>query len=147
MSTTKDRADDGVPRADVPAAETAAPAGPASTRVDRWIWAVRLTKTRAQGSTACRAGHVRINGAKAKPSSPVRIGDEVRVMTEAGLRIVVVRQILLKRVGAAVAAAAIEDRTPPPPPREERPAEIRRDRGAGRPTTRERRQIERLRGY
>ncbi len=59
----------------------------------------------------------------------------------------VVRQILLKRVGAAVAAEAIEDHTPPPPPREERPAEIRRDRGAGRPTKRERRQIEQLRGY
>jgi len=90
---------------------------------------------------------VRINGAKAKPSSTVRIGDEVRVMTEAGLRIVAVRQILLKRVSAAVAALAIDDRTPPPPPKEERPAEIVRDRGAGRPTKRERRQIERLRGY
>ena len=124
------------------------PASPVgSTRVDRWIWAVRLTKTRAQGSTACRAGHVRVNGAKAKPSTLVRPGDEVRVQTEAGLRIVVVRQILLKRVGAAVAAEAIEDLTPPPPPREERPAEILRDRGAGRPTKRERRQIERLRGY
>ncbi|NLF03632.1 MAG: RNA-binding S4 domain-containing protein [Actinomycetales bacterium] len=147
MSTTKDFADDGGPRAGVPAAGAGVPGGPASTRVDRWIWAVRLTKTRAAGAAACRGGHVRVNGAKAKPSSPVRVGDEVRVMTEAGLRIVVVRQILLKRVGAAVAAAAIDDRTPPPPPREERPAEVRRDRGAGRPTKRERRQIERLRGY
>lgn len=121
--------------------------GPQSTRVDRWIWAVRLTKTRAQGTTACRGGHVRVNGVRAKASTLVRVGDEVRVTTEAGQRIVVVRQILLKRVGAAIAAAAIEDRTPPPPPKEERPAEIRRDRGAGRPTKRERRQIERLRGY
>ena len=121
--------------------------GPSSTRVDRWIWAVRLTKTRAQGTAACRGGHVRVNGARVKASAPVRVGDEVRVTTEAGLRIVVVRQILLKRVGAAIAANAIEDHTPPPPPKEERPAEIVRDRGAGRPTKRERRQIERLRGY
>ena len=90
---------------------------------------------------------MRINGARVKASAPVRVGDEVRVTTEAGQRIVVVRQILLKRVGAAIAANAIEDHTPPPPPKEERPAEIVRDRGAGRPTKRERRQIERLRGY
>lgn len=90
---------------------------------------------------------MRINGTKAKPSSPVRPGDEVRVQTEGGLRIVVVRSILLKRVGAGVAAEAFEDLTPPPPPKEERPADIVRDRGAGRPTKRERRQIEQLRGY
>lgn len=90
---------------------------------------------------------MRVNGARVKASAPVRVGDEVRVTTEAGLRIVVVRQILLKRVGASIAANAIEDHTPPPPPKEERPAEIQRDRGAGRPTKRERRQIERLRGY
>ena len=102
---------------------------PTETRVDRWIWAVRLTKTRTEGAAACRGGHVRVNGVKAKPST------------------VVVRSILLKRVGAAPAAEAFEDHTPPPPPQEERPAEVVRDRGAGRPTKRERRQIERLRGY
>lgn len=123
------------------------PTSAAETRVDRWIWAVRLTKTRTEGAAACRGGHVRVNGVKAKPSTLVRPGDEVRVQTEGGLRIVVVRSILLKRVGAAVAAEAFEDHTPPPPPQEERPAEIVRDRGAGRPTKRERRQIERLRGY
>lgn len=120
---------------------------PTETRVDRWIWAVRLVKTRAQGTAACRGGHVRVNGVRAKAATPVRVGDEVRVTTEAGQRIVVVREILLKRVGAPVAAKAIEDRTPPPPPKEERPTVPRRDRGAGRPTKRERRQIERLRGY
>lgn len=142
-------ADDGVPSdaPDTSRAPHTSGSGPTSTRVDRWIWAVRLVKTRSQGTTACRGGHVRVNGARAKPSTSVRVGDEVHVQTPAGLRIVVVRQILLKRVGAPLAAQAIDDRTPPPPPKEERPAEVRRERGAGRPTKRERRQIERLRGY
>ncbi len=114
-------------------------------RVDVWIWAVRLAKSRSVGTALCKAGHVRINGERAKPAQPVRPGDEVRVLTDAGARIVVVRELLVKRVGAPLAAAAYEDRTPPPPPREERVVVAARDRGAGRPTKRDRRAIERLR--
>lgn len=113
-------------------------------RVDVWIWAVRLAKSRSAGTALCKAGHVRVNGERAKPAQAVRTGDEVRVLTEGGVRIVVVRDLLVKRVGAPLAATAYEDRTPPPPPREERVVLAERDRGAGRPTKRDRRAIERL---
>lgn len=113
-------------------------------RLDAWIWSVRLAKTRSAGTALCRAGHVRVNGERAKAAHAVRVGDEVRVRTEGGTRVVVVRQLLAKRVGAPQAALAYEDRTPPPPPREEVVRVAARDRGAGRPTKRDRRAIERL---
>ena len=121
------------------------PAIDVSTRVDSWLWAVRIYKTRSAATSACRAGHVRVNGDRAKAAQPVRAGDELRVRIAGFERILVVRQPLSKRVGAAVAAAAVEDHTPPPPPREERAFVPIRDRGAGRPTKRERRDIDRLR--
>lgn len=116
-----------------------------SCRVDAWLWAVRLYKTRSAATTACRAGHVRVNGERVKAAQPVRVGDEIR-SREAGFdRIVVVRTLLVKRVGAAIAATALTDLTPPPPPREEIAFVPVRDRGAGRPTKRDRREIDRLR--
>lgn len=118
----------------------------ASARVDSWLWAVRVYKTRSAATTACRAGHVRVNGEKAKAAQPVKPGDELRVRISGFDRILVVKQPITKRVGAAVAAAAVEDRTPPPPPREMTAFVPVRDRGAGRPTKRERRDIDRLRG-
>jgi ribosome-associated heat shock protein Hsp15 len=114
-----------------------------SVRVDVWLWSVRLFKTRSAATAACRAGHVRVNGDRVKAAQPVRIGDEVRART-AHEHIVVVRALLVKRVSAAVAATALEDLTPPPPPREEAPIPVLRDRGAGRPTKRDRRSIERM---
>ncbi|MGX5695387.1 RNA-binding S4 domain-containing protein [Agromyces soli] len=115
-------------------------------RIDVWLWAVRRFKTRSAATAACRAGHVRLNGERAKAAQPVRIGDEVRVRVDGFDQILVVRGILLKRVGAPLAAAAVEDRTPPPPPRELVAAVPVRDRGTGRPTKRDRRELERLRG-
>ncbi|MCR2786084.1 MULTISPECIES: S4 domain-containing protein [unclassified Microbacterium] len=117
-----------------------------SARVDAWLWAVRVYKTRSAATTACRAGHVRVNGERAKAAQPVRPGDELRVRVAGFDRILVVRQTITKRVGAALAAAAVEDRTPPPPPREETAFVPMRDRGTGRPTKRERRETDRLRG-
>jgi ribosome-associated heat shock protein Hsp15 len=118
----------------------------ASARVDSWIWAVRLAKTRSAATTASRAGHVVVNGEKAKAAHPVRVGDEVRVRTVDGERIVVVKRVIAKRVSAVVAADCLTDNTPPAPPREDVPFVPIRDRGAGRPTKRERRDIEKLRG-
>jgi len=115
------------------------------TRVDAWTWAVRLYPTRSAAAAACRGGHVRINDARVKPAHPVRIGDTVRAFTPGGERIVVVTGLLSKRVSAALAVLNYIDRSPPPPPREERPAPITRERGAGRPTKRDRRRIEELR--
>ncbi|MBX3195903.1 MAG: RNA-binding S4 domain-containing protein [Microbacteriaceae bacterium] len=117
-------------------------------RVDAWIWAIRVAKTRSAATALCKAGHVRVNGERAKPAQVVRPGDEVRVVLPgARERIVEVRAILTKRVSAALAAPAFLDRTPPPPPRAERVVLAERDRGAGRPTKRDRREIERLRGH
>ncbi|KRC62378.1 RNA-binding protein S4 [Agromyces sp. Root81] len=121
--------------------------GESPVRVDAWLWAVRQFKTRSAATAACRAGHVRVNGERAKAAQSVRPGDEVRVRIDGFDRMLVVRQTLVKRVSAAVAATAVEDRTPPPPPRETVAVVAVRDRGAGRPTKRERRDLERLRGH
>lgn len=114
-----------------------------SARVDSWLWAVRVYKTRSAATTACRAGHVRVNGEKVKAAATIRVGDEVRIRISGFDRILGVRQILVKRVGAPVAALAFNDRTPA---REPQAALGLRDRGAGRPTKRERRDIDKLRG-
>jgi ribosome-associated heat shock protein Hsp15 len=114
-----------------------------SARVDSWLWAVRMYKTRSAATTACRAGHIRVNGDRVKAAQPLRIGDEVRIRISGFDRILIVRQLLVKRVGAPLAALAVEDRTPE---REPQAALGLRDRGAGRPTKRERRDIDRLRG-
>lgn len=117
-----------------------------AVRVDAWLWAVRVYKTRSAATTACRAGHVRLGGDKAKAAQLVRIGDEVRIRISGIDRVLGVRQLLTKRVGAPVAALAYEDRTPPPPDPEFAGVIATRDRGAGRPTKRERRDIDHLRG-
>ena len=91
-------------------------------RIDAWLWAVRQYKTRSAATAACRAGHVRVNGERAKAAQSVRPGDEVRVRIDGFDRMLVVRQTLVKRVSAAVAATAVEDRTPPRPPREASPS-------------------------
>ena len=129
-------------------APAALPPGEAdgSTRIDRWIWAVRLARTRAVAADACRAGHVRLNGERAKPATNVRPGDEVRVRLPAGERIVEVVRVLERRVGAPAAAQCYLDRTPAPPPPELAAPVVVRERGAGRPTKRERRETDRLRG-
>ena len=130
----------------IAAAEAAGPADGANVRIDSWIWAVRLTKTRSLGATACKGGHVRVNGQNVKPSHSVRVGDEVRVRQENWERVVIVKRLIRKRVGAPVAAQCYVDNSPPPPPREAVAPIGIRDRGAGRPTKRDRRELERLRG-
>ncbi|NUT51116.1 MAG: RNA-binding S4 domain-containing protein [Saccharothrix sp.] len=118
-----------------------------STRVDRWLWAVRLTKTRSDAAAACRGGHVRVNDKPAKPATSVTPGDEVRARVGDRTRIVEVVRVIQKRVGAADAVACFIDRTPPPPPATEAPAPVaRRERGAGRPTKRDRRILDKFRG-
>ncbi len=117
-----------------------------TARVDSWLWAVRLSKTRSAATAACRAGHVQVNGERAKAAQPVRIGDEVRLRTTDLERTVRVAVLVVKRVGAPVAAGCYVDLTPPAPPKEERPQTFLRDRGAGRPTKRDRRDLDRLRG-
>jgi ribosome-associated heat shock protein Hsp15 len=116
-----------------------------TARVDRWLWAVRLCKTRSDASQACKAGHVRVNGRPAKPATSVRVGDRVEAHLHRRDRVAEVVRVIDKRVGAPIAAECYVDHSPPPPPREDFGFAVR-DRGAGRPTKRERRQLDRLRG-
>ena len=115
-----------------------------SVRVDRWLWAARLFKTRSLASRACAAGHVRCNGNAVKSAKPIHPGDRLEVLTPGGPRIVVVAALGDKRGPAAVARTLYLDETPPPPPREPDPLG-QRDRGMGRPTKRDRRRLDRWR--
>jgi ribosome-associated heat shock protein Hsp15 len=117
-----------------------------SVRIDSWLWAVRVYKTRSLATAACRAGHVRLNGERAKAAQSVRVGDEVRARIAGFDRILTVKGLIAKRGSATVAAANVVDLTPAPPPRETVPSAPVRERGAGRPTKRDRRELDRLFG-
>lgn len=117
-----------------------------SARVDVWVWSVRITKTRSQASAACRAGHVRVNGERVKPAHTIKADDEVRVRYAGRERVVVVSRIVKKRVGPPAAAQCFVDNSPPPPPREFVAPVATRDRGAGRPTKRDRRDLDLFHG-
>jgi ribosome-associated heat shock protein Hsp15 len=117
---------------------------PDETRIDRWLCAVRLVKTRPLATRACEAGHVRVNGAPAKPSTKVRAGDRVDALIGDRERVVEVVRAIESRVGAAIAVTCYVDHTPPPVVTEVRPG-IMVVRGEGRPSKRLRRELERLR--
>ena len=117
-----------------------------TARVDAWLWAIRIFKTRSAATASSKAGHITVNDERAKPAQSVRIGDTVRVRIEGDERILQVARLIVKRVGAPVAVECYTDLTPPKPPREERVLTVIRDRGAGRPTKRDRREIDRLMG-
>jgi ribosome-associated heat shock protein Hsp15 len=116
------------------------------TRVDRWLWAVRMYKTRSEATTACRGGHVRVNGAPAKPAAQVRVGDRVAARVHGHDRVLEVVRVIDKRVGAPVAAECLVDHSPPPPPRDQTGPALVRDPSTGRPTKKDRRSIDRFRG-
>lgn len=113
-------------------------------RIDRWLAATRIFKSRNLAQAACEAGHIRINDQQVRPSAPVRIGDEVRALAPRGICILQVKGLADKRLSAALAQLLYEDHSPPPTPKEERVAV--RERGAGRPTKADRRALSRLRG-
>ena len=115
-----------------------------TARVDAWLWAVRIFKTRSAATAACRGGHVRVNRAPAKSSTPVKVGDRVEAFVERQ-RILEVAVVIDKRVGAVVAATCLIDHSPPAPVVKRLPRVAVRERGAGRPTKRERRELDRLR--
>lgn len=117
-----------------------------SARVDQWLWSVRMTKTRSDAAAACRGGHVKVGGRTAKPATTVKVGDRVEAFLHDRQRVLEVVTIIVKRVGATVAADCFIDHSPAPPERERDVIVFQRDRGAGRPTKRDRRQLDRLRG-
>jgi ribosome-associated heat shock protein Hsp15 len=114
------------------------------TRIDRWLCAVRLVKTRPLATQLCEGGHVRVNGNPAKSSTRVRAGDVVHALIAERERIVEVVRPIETRVGAPVAATCYIDNSPPPLVREIAPG-IKVVRGEGRPNKRLRRELDRMR--
>jgi ribosome-associated heat shock protein Hsp15 len=120
-----------------------------SVRVDKWLWAVRLYKTRAQATSACRLGRVTIGPREAKASRELRPGEVVAVQKDGMTRSVKVLQVLQKRVGAGKVCDYFEELTSE---EEWEKARAARDAakenrvfdigGIGRPTKKYRRQIE-----
>ncbi|HHT40968.1 MAG TPA: RNA-binding S4 domain-containing protein [Actinomyces sp.] len=118
-----------------------------SVRVDTWLWSVRQLKSRSKATAACKAGHVKVNGYTAKPSQQVTVGDTVTYRFQGFDRILEVTKILKTRVGAPIAQTAYIDHSPPRPDPYVMMSIPRRARGTGRPTKRERRALDKLRGY
>lgn len=116
-------------------------------RIDVWVWAVRLYKTRGQAAEAVRAGHVKLNGESVKPATQVVPGDRVRIWKDHREGLYEVTATVRKRVGAPIARTCYIDHTPAPPPMEIYASMPVRDRGSGRPSKKERRQLDKLRGY
>ena len=117
-------------------------------RIDKYLWAIRAFKTRSEATEACNGGKVKIAGANCKPSRPLRIGEVIEVRKGMAVYTYKVLAFLEKRVGAAAAADYAENLTPQSELDKLRaPVEtffVRRDRGAGRPTKKERRTIDAL---
>lgn len=114
-------------------------------RLDVWLWSVRLFKTRSLATAACRGGHVRVNGQPIKPAHDLKVGDVVTLRQPGWERRFEVSHLISKRVGAPVAVSCYIDLSPARPAHLDAPA-ARRDRGSGRPTKKERRAIDALRG-
>ena len=112
-------------------------------RIDKWLWSVRVFKTRTIATDACKAGRVKLNGNSLKASYSIKIGDVIVVKKDSFNLSFKVVQLLEKRVSATLAQAAVENITS-----EEEMNKFKswfaetRDRGAGRPTKRERRDID-----
>lgn len=121
-----------------------------SVRLDKWLWAVRLYKTRSDAAEACRGSAVRVNNVIAKPSAKVRIGDTIVARTKAMTRTLHVIGLTEKRVGAPRVPEFSEDRTPQVAIDEalakRANARLFKHEGGGRPTKKDRREIEKLLG-
>lgn len=114
-----------------------------SVRVDRWLCAARIFKSRTTAQEACARGRVQVGGRPAKSSQLLRPGDRVEAEAPRGKVILVVLGLSEKRLSPLLARELYEDHSPPPVPRE--PVVAVRERGAGRPTKADRRKIDRLR--
>jgi ribosome-associated heat shock protein Hsp15 len=115
-------------------------------RVDKWLWHARVVRTRSAAAALAGSGHVRINGARIDAASrPVRPGDVITIALDRTVRILKVSGYADRRGPAVSARSLYEDLTPIDRPSPE-PEIGGRPSGAGRPTKRERRQIDRLWG-
>jgi ribosome-associated heat shock protein Hsp15 len=122
-----------------------------TVRVDKWLWAARFFKTRALASEAVAGGKVQVNGDRAKRARPLQVGDEIRVRLGPYEHHVVVRALSAHRGPAAVAAELYEERPESVAARAAMALQLKTLHAAfvpdkGRPTKRDRREIDRLRG-
>lgn len=115
-------------------------------RIDKFLWAIRVFKTRTDATDACKGGKVKIGGANAKPSRPVKTGEVIEVRKGAVQYSYRVKGPVGHRVGAKMVPDYAEDLTPQSElDKLKAPVEtffVRRDRGAGRPTKKDRRAME-----
>lgn len=117
-------------------------------RIDKYLWSIRVFKTRSLATEACKAGRVKLNGQNIKPSYVVKVGDAYSVQKGIERKIIFVTGLLDRRVDAKTAVQFYEDRTP----EEEtygfksvfQAPVLKRDRGTGRPTKKDRREIDDL---
>ncbi len=121
-----------------------------SVRIDKWLWAVRQFKTRSLASDACKGGRVKINQVNVKPSREVKVGDEIEIVDHGIKKRVRVLKLVKNRVGAKLVSELMLDVTSS---EELEKLEMinklnveKRIRGAGRPTKKDRRMIDKLKG-
>jgi len=123
-----------------------------STRIDQWLWAVRLFKTRSLANQVCRGGRVQVDGSAAKPSRPIRAGEVIFIKQPPIVRQYLVKNLAVKRVSAVQARELVEDITPVADLEKLDQARndplglifAAREKGSGRPTKKERRLLEKL---
>jgi ribosome-associated heat shock protein Hsp15 len=120
-------------------------------RIDKWLWGVRIYKTRNQSTLACRSGKVSISDHPVKPSREIKVGEMITIRLDTLKRSVKVLGLIEKRVGAKLVEQYMEDLTPQ---EEYQKLKLRKDgssgyrlRGLGRPTKKDRREIEILKKY
>lgn len=116
-----------------------------NSRIDLWLKYSCLVKHRAEATEACRGGLVKLNERRVKAATGVRVGDVIELI-EPRYRKVVVLAIPPRQASKEEARALYRDETPPPPPRAPLDDHAFREPGAGRPTKRERRELERWKG-
>jgi len=118
-------------------------------RIDKWLWAVRIYKTRTLAADACKSGRIKIGGTAVKPAYDLRMGETVHMLKDGLKKVLKAITLIEKRVGAEIAVACYEDLSPPPPPRSPNEEgfyttfEVR-GKGKGRPTKLERRTIDKF---
>jgi ribosome-associated heat shock protein Hsp15 len=117
-------------------------------RIDKWLWAVRVFKTRAQSTEACRKGRVLVNGMEAKPSKEIKPGESVTVRKPPLVYSYIVKGLTNNRLPAKLVIEYLDDQTSPEELEKLKVKDsffFTRDRGTGRPTKKERRDIDKLR--
>jgi len=117
-------------------------------RIDKWLWAARLFKTRSQAAEACKKGKILVNSNDIKPSYTVKIGDTIHVKFPPIMRTYLVKGLIENRVSAKIALEFVEETTPASELEKLKLAKTTmvapRERGTGRPTKKERRDIDRI---